>query len=190
MALLNHAAVRSVRALALAAALAAAVAAPRAGAQERPELERQVKAAYLYKFGAYVSWPESASGRHDAPLVIGVAGADLLADELGRMVAGRSISDRPLTVRRVTRGEAAAGVHILFVGAGAGARAAELIEAAKGRPVLVVGEFEANWPPGCVINFVAVDNRVRFDVALDAAEQNGLKVSAQLLSVARQVKGR
>jgi hypothetical protein len=37
-----------------------------------------------------------------------------------------------------------------------------------------------------VINFL-VEDRVRFDIARDAAERNGLQLSSQLLAVARQV---
>jgi len=36
---------------------------------------------------------------------------------------------------------------------------------------------------------VVVDDRVRFDVSLDAVQENGLKLSAALLSVAHSVDG-
>jgi YfiR/HmsC-like len=38
-----------------------------------------------------------------------------------------------------------------------------------------------------MINFVAVGNRVRFDVALHAAERRRLRISSRLLGVARRV---
>jgi hypothetical protein len=38
-----------------------------------------------------------------------------------------------------------------------------------------------------MINFVAVGNRVRFDVALPAAERSRLRISSRLLGVARRV---
>jgi hypothetical protein len=151
-------------------------------------VERQVKAAFLYKFGGYVTWPQNAFARPDSPLVIAVAGADALAEDLGKTVAGRTVGDRPVTVRRVARGDSLSGIHMLFVGSAAG-RLADFIDPVRGRPVVVVTESEP-WPAGSIINFVVIDNRVRFDVAIDAAEQNGLRLSALLLSVARQVRGR
>jgi hypothetical protein len=182
---------RAAHAVALAAVLLAPLMATRAVAQERPEqVERQVKAAFLYKFGGYVTWPEGTFQRPDSPVVIAIAGADALADELAKVVAGRTLGERPLTVRRIARPDAASGAHILFVGNGAGARLAEFTDYGRGKPMLVVSESDGQWPPGCVINFVLVENRVRFDVSLAAAEQNGLKLSALLLSVARQVRGR
>src|SRR4051812_41660874 len=79
--------------------------------------ERQVKAAYLYKFAGFVEWPEGAFARPDAPLVIGVAGNSELADAAEQIVAGRSVNGHPLVVRRLRRGDSLDGLHILFVGA-------------------------------------------------------------------------
>ena len=40
---------------------------------------------------------------------------------------------------------------------------------------------------GSMINFITVENKVRFDVALPQAERGQLKISARLLAVARKV---
>ena len=40
-----------------------------------------------------------------------------------------------------------------------------------------------------MINFVVAERRVRFEIALDAAEKSGLKLSSRLLAVAQQVTG-
>jgi hypothetical protein len=39
-----------------------------------------------------------------------------------------------------------------------------------------------------VINFKVVDERVRFDVSLDAAEKNNVRLSSRLLNVANHVQ--
>ena len=46
---------------------------------------------------------------------------------------------------------------------------------------------ESDIDAGAVLNFVVVDDRVRFDIALPAADANQLKISARLLNVARRV---
>jgi len=38
-----------------------------------------------------------------------------------------------------------------------------------------------------MVNFVMVEGRVRFEVALDAVQRSGLKMSSRLLAVAQQV---
>lgn len=172
---------------ALAATLAAALPVIVGGPIQAAEVsQQQVEAAYLYKFGGYVTWPDSVFAAPDSPIVIGVAGADALADELTTLVAGHSIGSRPVVVRRIRDSGPLAGVHILFIGKGA---EAELFDASRGQPILVVTEGPGGLAEGGAVSFVVVDDRVRFDVSLDAVQQNGLKLSALLLSVAHSVNG-
>jgi hypothetical protein len=150
-------------------------------------LEQRVKAAFLFKFGGYVEWPESVFPRKESPLIIGVAGADPLAEELSRIVAGRTMNGRPVTVRLVRAGEPLSNIHILFVGRAEIDRLNELLVQAQ--PVLTVTDMAKGLPQGSVINFVVAENRVRFEVSLDAAKRSGLKIGAPLLSVAMRVQG-
>ena len=79
------------------------------------------------------------------------------------------------------------GLHLLFVGQSEAGRLAEILGAAKGRPLLVVTETEDALTRGSMINFITVDDKVRFDVALPQAERGQLRISARLLGVARTV---
>ena len=126
--------------------------------------------------------PTNASGR----MVIGVLGADELAAELGKLVAGRTVNQRPLVVRTLRDGEAPSGVHLLFVGGDDVARVRNVTKVmAPG--MLVVTEAEQGLQNGSVINFKIIEQRVRFDVSLDAADKNNVKLSSRLLTVANQV---
>ncbi|MGN6702913.1 MAG: YfiR family protein [Burkholderiaceae bacterium] len=190
MALLMRRLRQSRRILLLAAILGAAPACRAAiiDVQYRAEsLEYDVEAAYLYKFGSYVTWPEGTFATPDSPIVIGIAAADAVADALSRMVVGRNIGGRPLQVRRMGHGDAVSRVHILFVGNGGNGGNDGWLTQARGLPVLCVTREENGQPPGSVVNFVIEGNRVRFDVSLEAAERNHLRLGAPLLSVARKV---
>lgn len=150
--------------------------------------ERRVKAAFLYKFLGYTEFPAAAFADAAAPVVIGVVGADELAAELTRIVAGRTVQSRPIAVKVLREADSAAGVHLLFVGAADTARMRSLLKAAQPAPMLVVSEAEDGLRQGSVINFRVVDERVRFDVSLDAAEKHSVKLSSRLLSVANHVQ--
>ena len=86
-------------------------------ARAQPSLESEVKAAYLYKFANFVQWPDGSFARADSVLQIGVAGNDALAEQLARVVEGRSVNGHAVVIRKVRRGESMAGLHIVFVGA-------------------------------------------------------------------------
>lgn len=175
----------SLRRLMLGVALLAACA-----AQAQPgaaALERSVKAAFIYKFLGYTEFPAHAFSDPAAPVVIGVAGSDEMAAELSRIVAGRSINNRPLVVRQVRDGEPAGAVHLLFVAGADCARAARTLRQAQSAPVLLVTECGSGLQAGSIINFKIVEERVRFDVSLDAADRNNIKLSSRLLTVANHV---
>ena len=161
----------------------------RALAADEPEtIEYRVKAAFLYKFAAYVEWPEASFTRPDTPVTIAVIGAEPIAVELVQAVTGRTVNDRSLTIKRLKAGESLAGVHVLFVGRGESAGLLQLAQTAQPRSILTVTESEGALTQGSVINFIVTDRRVRFEISLDSAEKSRLRLSSRLLAVAQQVR--
>ncbi len=178
---------RLLRACALSIGVAAGVAGPRPAQADAQADEYRVKAAFLYKFGSYIEWPGGSFARADSPVAIGVMGADALADELAQIVAGRNVNGRPVLVRKLRPGGPIAGLHVLFIGGSDSGRLAEILAAARGRALLTVTESEEGLELGSMINFVVVEDKVRFDVAPPPPESGNLKISARLLGVARKV---
>lgn len=178
----------SLFALALALTIGSA---PAALAQGDSALERSVKAAFLYKFLAYTEFPASVFADAGAALVIGVLGADDMAQEVHRIVAGRAINGRPVTVRALRESDmptlAPGVIHLLFVAGSDSGKAARLLRQAPPGPILSVSECGSGLQAGSTINFRIIEQHVRFDVALDTAEKNNIKLSSRLLSVANHV---
>jgi len=160
--------------------------APAAG-QEMQAAEYRVKAAFVYKFGDFVDWPQAAFNAADSPFVIGVVSADPVADELARITVGRSVGGRPVQVRKLRHGDPVSGLQVIFIGRGNRDQLAATLAASKGQPALTVSESDTGLKSGSMINFVVVSDKVRFDVALAPAEAAHLKISSRLLAVARTV---
>lgn len=152
-------------------------------------IEGQVKAAYLFKFAGFVEWPDGSFERSDSPLVIGIAGNDGLADQLVQMVAGRNVGGHPLAVRRIRRGEAPTGVHVLFIGAAERAAASELLAGVRGHAILTVSDAPDALALGCMIAFIVAGERLRFDVGMAAVGSARLRISARMLAAAHRVQG-
>jgi hypothetical protein len=150
-------------------------------------LERKVKAAFLYKFLGYTEFPAAALGEAGAPVVIGVVDADDLAAELTRIVSGRTVQSRPIVVKVFHEPEAPSGVHLLFVGGLDAQKVRAVLRSAQPAPMLLVTEAEDGLRQGSVINFRIVEERVRFDVSLEAADKHSVKLSSRLLTVANLV---
>lgn len=156
-------------------------------AAENPALEYQVKAAFLYNFAKFVEWPAEKFPAIDSPVIIGVVGADPFGSVVDRTVQGKTINGRPLIVQRFGPGEDYRRCHILFIGRSLKDSAATILTEVKSESILTVSEIENFARRGGMIGLVVVDESVKFEVNLPAAERANLKVSSKLLSVARAV---
>lgn len=147
--------------------------------------EYRVKAAFLYQFPQFVEWPP-AVWRESGSVRLCVAGAPVLADELGRIVEGEDLNDRKFEVVTVTGSTVASNCHLLFVRGGSESSA--LLKAVAGRPILTVADNVRALELGAVIGFRVVDRRVRFEIHSANARRNGLRISSQLLGLALAVR--
>jgi hypothetical protein len=170
------------------AALALAAAPPLAAASQ--SLEYPVKAAYLSKFAPFVEWPAGAFGQPDSPFVVCVVGDDPFGPAIDNVVAGQSIGQRPIVVRRLARLERTSPCHVAYVSGSRAQSVADSLAAARGSGVLTVTDSSRPGGARGIVHFVVKDNRVRFHIDDQAAAQNGIAISSKLLSLALSVKSR
>lgn len=167
---------------------AAAILAATATAQPRP-LETQVKAAFIQKFAAYVTWPPGALGAPDDPIQTCIIGRDPFGPELDQAVARQHIDQHPFLVRRLDGTASAAHCHIAFLGGSTRQGAAAMQDALRGMPILTVTDASLGAERG-MVHFALKDGRVRFHIDDGLAARSNLAISARLLSIAISVKPR
>jgi hypothetical protein len=156
-------------------------------AQAPKPSQYDVQAIYLYNFAKFVRWPP---GSPATTLDICIAGQKTYVDSLTKVVAGETINTHPLAVRAVQRPEDAAGCAILFIDASAKERLEGLLAATAGKPVLTVSDIPGFLDSGGMIQFLLIDNRVRFSVDLRPVARSGITLSSELLKVAIAVNGK
>lgn len=166
--------------IALLVSSAAVVTAAESGAPEYA-----IKATYLYKFGPFVRWPDSAFASAASPFNICLAGSDPFGAQLDNAVRGEQIGTHPIAVQRLAAA-APTGCHVLYI-AGSADVIAEMLKQVKGQPVLTVTESDREPGRAGIINFVIEGNRVRFQVDNKSAAENDLVLSSKLLSLASLV---
>jgi hypothetical protein len=153
-----------------------------------PTREYKIKAAYLYNFGRYIEWPDSAFRESASTFVIGVMQSDPIGADLDSIAAAKRIAGRNITVRRFSTAEEVTRCHILFLPRTAGDEVVKsIVSRFAGQHTLFVGEADSFLENGGVIGFVIQQNNVRVMIALKAAERENLKISSKLLQVAQVV---
>jgi hypothetical protein len=151
--------------------------------------EYQLKAAFIYNFAQFVEWPAEAFANADSPLVIGIAGNNPFGGVLEQAVAGKKAGGRSIVVRYFRNAGAIERCHIVFVCGSEREAMPQIVERCARNNTLTVGDFDEFTGASGMIRFLTQDNRLRFEVNLDAMNRGGLKISAKLLKLA-QIYGR
>jgi len=169
-------------------ALAGAVPGVTAAAIDELALEHQVKAAFLFNFARYTRWPEGTFADERAPFVFGVLGDSPLSEALQELLAGKTVHERRVEVRRCPSPDEAAGCQVLFVARDQAARLDALGEALREHPVFSVSDLSRMTGAGGVARFLIEDDKVKFEINVDAAARARLEISSQVLKLARLVR--
>ncbi len=182
---------RSAIAAAVCMFLAAAVYAwPRTATSASTPLEYEVKAAFLFRFAQFVDWPPETFKGAGEPFTYCTIGEDPFRGALEKTLNGKTIGQRPLRVAHLSGAGKIGECQVLFIGGqGDKKHIEEALASASNLPILTVGEADRFAEDGGAIGFCTEDNKIRFEVNLDAAGKAGLKISAKLLALAKTVLG-
>jgi len=146
--------------------------------------EYALKAAYIYNFCNYVTWPT-----HVAPdkFTVGVIGPALKSPNTIskiRKLNGLFAKNRKITIHEIGTVEEYKPCDIVFV---TGAEpdsldlVAKLVKITDKKPVLVVTEVTNGMKQGAIINLVIVGGRIRYEINLPAAKAVDLEISSKVL---------
>ncbi|OHE22205.1 MAG: hypothetical protein A3J94_01770 [Syntrophus sp. RIFOXYC2_FULL_54_9] len=155
-------------------------------AEDSASREYKVKAAFLYNFTLFVEWPTETFPANDSPLTICILGKSPFGDALGSL-RGKTVKTRKLAVRQINSVQEMRGCQVLFVSASEKMQLPNILAAVKNLNVLTVSDLDRFAEAGGIINFITLEDKVRFEVNLKAAQQARLKISSQLLKLARDV---
>jgi hypothetical protein len=178
---------RGLRTVPFAFCLLHALAFKAVAAQEGSVDEYKLKAAMLYNLTYFVEWPGSAPNRQ-TPIILCVLGQDPFASSIATTIPKETNNDRPVLLRHVQSDKEFSGCHILYIGSSERKNAARILSSVSGSSTLTVGEMTQFAARGGMIQFSLEDQRVRFDINLDATLRAGLKVSSKLLALSQIVK--
>src|ERR1700722_644095 len=174
--------------LTLSLAIAVVFTTAQSGRADESAGEYKVKAAFIYNFAQFVDWPDTAFTSADAPFVVAVVGKDPFDGILEQVVAGKRVGARRVVVKHFNSADQIGPCQILFVPMTEDDSLSGIIQKVQNSAVLTIGESEDFDSGGGCFRFFTEDNKMRFEINQDAAEQAGLRVSSKLLRLAKIFK--
>jgi hypothetical protein len=149
---------------------------------------REVKAVFVLNFLSFAEWPAPKLGAPPARLTVAVLGDPSFAALVERAAAGRTVNGRPVTVHSIDAPEHAATAHLVFIASSQARRLPAVLRTVAGATVLTVGDTDGFAREGVAINLYTFDNRLRIEVNSTAAARAGVRLSANLMRLARIVE--
>lgn len=158
---------------------------------QSPVDEYRVKAAFIANFLRYIEWPAQTQAGEAHPLRVGILGDDPFEGGLEQALAGRSINGKHVIVERIERidGLNKKVFQVLFVSRSEEHRFQEIFSETCDRPVLTIGDGSLFTAAGGIIGFYEENRKIRFEINRSCADRGSLKISSQLLKLAKIVDG-
>lgn len=148
--------------------------------------ENAVKAGFVYNFTKFTVWPEGAGA--DANFNLCIVGDDHLDGSLEALY-GKLAAKKPLALRRNVKSADLKSCHMAFITKDDKQSMQETLQAFNSMPVLTVSDSPDFIENGGMIGLIRDGSRVGFEIDIEAANAAGLHLGAQLLKLAKRVKG-
>lgn len=150
--------------------------------------EYQIKAALLYNLAKYVDWPAHTFARESSPMTICTIGQSDLTNGISSL-QNKQINGHPVAVRHVSGATDSRGCNILVIGNIDHGMLQSVLDKTSHNGLLTISDHDRFAQSGGTVGFYHQDNKIRFEINLAAAHKQKLKISSQLLKLARIIQG-
>lgn len=150
------------------------------------EDERLFKAALIYNFAKFTTWPDGAT-KQPASLNLCTIGNSQLIDDLKKL-HGKNVKGRKVSIASVSRHDSFERCHILYIADNQKRYYKKIIKKLNGKPVLTVSSIKNFANKKGIIQFYRDKGRTRLIINLDAARNAGLEISSRLLILAKVIE--
>lgn len=139
------------------------------------------QSVFIYNFTRLIEWPADYKS---GDFTIGVIGSGEVFNELKNYTTSKMVGVQPIKVVRFNATAEISRCHILFVGYGKTKELAEMLSKLGGGSTLIVSENKAAIDKGSAINFVIIEDKLKFELKTSNASSVGLKIHSNLENMA------
>jgi len=151
--------------------------------QERKLGEYEVKAVFLYNLAKFIEWPDKSLD-NSSTLTLYILGDDPFGTHLDA-IKGKLIRGKSVDVKQIDSPDALKSVGILFISSSEKGQLQDILKGISSKPILTVGDTQSFAKRGVMVNFYIENNKIRFEINIEAAKLAGLKISSNLLKMGK-----
>lgn len=154
-------------------------------AQKQSAREYQIKAAYIYNFTNFVTWPSDAFYSDRSPFIIGVFRDDPIYSYLKEIITGESVNGHALIIKQYEDFQDIKTCHILVFNELETDKLSSFdISTLKKGNTLTVSDAPNFTQKGGIVKFFNKNNKIHLQINNEAAKAAGLVISSKLLNLA------
>ena len=142
--------------------------------------ESNLKAVFIYNFTKYIEWDNLGEENN---FIIGIMGSSSLDVPIETIAKSNLVKNKKIILKHFSSPEDISYCHILFIPREYPYPVRSVSEKVD-KKVLVIGEKPGSARQGASINFILVNDKLKFEISQDAIYAAGLKASSQLLKLA------
>lgn len=140
-----------------------------------------VKAVCIYNFTKYIDWmDDDASSTFD----IAVVGESAIVDPLVRIAQKQRVRNKEIRIRHFQNADQIDRCHILFVPESQQTQLKPIVDKIRGKNILIVSEIEGGLDIGVMINFLFLQETIKFEINLRDMKKAGFAPGSELLKLA------
>jgi hypothetical protein len=141
-----------------------------------------VQASYIYNIAKLVEWKDPSL--KTGPFIISVLGSSNLYQELVKKYSAKSIGKQAIEVRKLAHSAEIDKCHILFVGQSELSLLPAILKGIEKQSTLLITEYPDAMEDGSIVNFVRVNNTVKYEISVVNARKHKLEVGSTLVQLA------
>ncbi len=141
----------------------------------------KVQAYFIYNFSRLIKWPANYT---QGDFVIGVLGNSQTYQNLVELTVNKKVGMQAMVVKKFSTPAELKDCHILFISADNRSEINEVNRRLANKHTLIISESDGLINHGSAIDFLVVDNKLKFKMNVDNAIKYNLTVSRSLLDMA------
>jgi hypothetical protein len=141
----------------------------------------KVQAYFIYNFSRMIKWPANYS---QGDFVIGVLGNSQSYQKLVELTINKKVGMQTIAVKKFSTTGEITNCHILLISSDCSSKINEVNQRLADKHTLIISESDGLIKQGSAIDFLIVDNKLRFKMNVENAEKYNLIVSKSLLDMA------